>query len=188
VKIPASGPSTICSTALSASPSVAALAMPAEARIAPSNTKGSTSPSFSPLSTLMVSLSFSGTLALVTTLWPSAASVGVSTAAVSSAIAIPPSGLTRKVTSVPRPIESGRPISSIRAGNRQLCLRCENCTCDASENSTRTSVTSASSRLPSSSTSGGAAMRNGSDSAKPRHMKMIGSVRSERSTARVTSE
>ena len=77
---------------------------------------GTHRPSFSPLSTFRPWRMRDGRRGSVTTAWPSAASVGASTIASTSASANVSTGRSPSATSVPARIVSGSPIPSSRAG------------------------------------------------------------------------
>ena len=109
------------------------------------STTGVAIPSLSPLSTLISRRIRAGTAGLTIMLAPSAASVGASAAPTSNASQISPYPGRASASKVPRPIVSGSPMPSSRTHRPASARRLRRPTREASENSTRASVASASS-------------------------------------------
>jgi len=106
-------------------------------------TTGSARPSLRPLSTLMACFSRAGTLGLVSTACPRAASVGVRIAAVSRATDQGAAGDIPLTNRVPSRMVRGMPMSSIRRGKAMFFLSSRRLTREASWNRTKISVISA---------------------------------------------
>ena len=105
---------------------------------------GRHSPSFKPLSTLMLWRIRIGTNLFVTTTWAKAASVGATIVANTAACQKPSSWNNNQAIRVPKAMLSGSPIVSNRTGRSCSLYSSFRSVRDASVNSTMTKVSSAS--------------------------------------------
>ena len=130
--------SSLSSSSASPSPRVAA---PCSSAIKNSKT-GTHKPSFKPLSALKPSLRWEGTLWLVTTAFPNAASVAASMVPSMAASYSDSVGNNSTAQAPPIKILPGRPSSNILPGNRQLPLSTPRFALAASTNRNKASVIS----------------------------------------------
>src|SRR5580693_3581037 len=177
---PTSTPSASSATAapgpmLAACSAVAAPAMATK-------TTGVAIPSLSPLSMLSSRRIRAGTAGFTITPAPRAASVGARAAPTSRASQTFMPLKSASASSIPRPIVSGSPTPSSRRHRPRSARRSANLTRDASENSTRTRVISASAFTNSWEGAKPSGASRPWVSSKPASTKMIGAVTSYRSS------
>src|SRR5580693_887269 len=177
---PTSTPSASSATAapgpvLAACSAVAAPAMATK-------TTGVAIPSLSPLSMLSSRRIRAGTAGFTITPAPRAASVGARAAPTSRASQTFMPLKSASASSIPRPIVSGSPIPSSRRHRPRSARRSANLTRDASENSTRIRVISASAFTSSREGAKPSGASRPWVSSKPASTKMIGAVTSYRSS------
>ena len=183
-RMPATGPSPICISPKTIQLRSPSAAWPALARLAKSSTIGNAMPSFRPLSMFNACRIRPGTTGLVTTDWPSAASVGARIAANSAASHKPSPSGSASPTSVPAAMIRGMPPTSIRTGRLWSRRTTRRSIRAASENSTRMRVTSASPWMKLWLTSRSATPKPASPMASPNAVNSIGPVTSDVSRRR----
>ena len=140
---PARPPNPICSAVKTTQFDCTLSCTPPTATHAKNRTAGSANPSLTPLSTINALRKRSGTRRLVTTAWPSAASVGARIAAKRAISQPDQSGIKKRPAMYPKSIASGNPIPNIRSGTRAFARTSRARSIAASANSTSTRVISA---------------------------------------------
>src|SRR5215211_3869851 len=129
-------PKPTCSSAKRIQRSADKCSSSASARVKKSARKGTERPSLSPASTFKAWRMRAGTRGLLTTAWPSAASVGARTVPTMAASQKVRSVSTSAAKIIPSTMVSGIPIPRRRRGNASFCRRAERFVLAASVNST----------------------------------------------------